>query len=574
MQNRISHEEELSSLSGLGSPSRDGYVIDPTIERIVATLAPVNQSALLQGELKLRLSSLIHLERRPLRVGIFDGAFDPPHRGHEETARAAIGIGNLDLLVVTCYPLAPTWKPDLSPHHLRVKMTSSYFLEDSHSVVTPLPSAALEELFRNHLTVGVIGSDTFNRFLQLGISRHFNAQSIFVTERRNAPLASAPVTLEGRPVLYVGATQLAFNTSSSSHIRETLAGGAHPPASTMLNESAVRILRTEGLYLRPRSIRTPFLESSPVPAQELPLPERYMSCSLEPHQGLMNGLLSDSALHRVRTVSGKTVAFRKSLPPHRDPETNLSDELLGLQSFNTLHIPNARAPFGELSRDPLALWIESAPGETIADLLIGFERGEQNIEDTCGVLRSVGTMLRNLHDAAPLPYSPDATKLLTAYINETRALIAQASQWQLDEPQCRKAITDFRESADVLVRTGLRCGLIHGDANCGNFLWDSLERTMWVIDLQRFGTQLRTASPGFPTFDLHNLLSALDYYPNIGFRGKQGSPGRLVGALYEGYGELPQQEDRFFRARRIIQKLLGRHLRGEPPHLTTAGPIR
>lgn len=546
-------------------PSRDIYAPSRELALLVDELSPQNLSPHQRLELANRLSSATRLCQRPLRIGIYEGAFDPFHRGHEETARAAIGLGNLDLLVVTCYSSAHPLKPDLSPHDIRLHMTSTYFHGDPLTVVSPLQREALEKLFVGHLTVGVIGSDTFNRFLRTGVAHDFNTTSIFVAERTSEPLISAPATLEGRSVLYLGSTQLAFNRSSSTDIRRSLMACDNDLSPRMLNDSTTKIARAKRLY----ESRRGEMYSAPIISQTeselVTSPERYRSCVIVPHKGLTNGLLSESFLHRVVSPSGETIAFRKALPAHREPRLNLSDELLALERFNQLEVEAARAPAAHLEEEPLSLWIQRAPGETIADLLTGYERGERSLAQACDALQAVGKALRSLHDKSALPFSTRAMRLFEKHIEETNTLITRCAPWQLEEPACKETILAFQQATDALRQTGLRCSLVHGDANCGNFLWDASQRTVWAIDLQRCGTQLRTGAPDFPIHDYHSLVHSLHYYPNIGFQGSRGGQSCLLEALRRGYGDIPAEEDRFFQARWALYRLLGRTLRIIPP---------
>ena len=543
-------------------PRDGGFYKHHTILDLVTSLRVVNHSEKYLKGLIDRLSDIMRQQTRPLRVGIFEGAFDPPHRGHEETARAAIGIANLDLLIVSCYHSAHQWKPHLSPHDARLEMTASYFKRAPWTVVSPLARNALEQLLQSHITTGVIGSDTFNRFLALGIPKGFNTDSILVTERRDYPLKSAPITLNGHPVLYVGATQLAFNTSSSTEIRASL--GNRPGASIhpMLNEQTARIARTRDLDRLASSTLQPGGSPRPIPER----PEGpYQSHSITRRRGLMNGLLSESFIDEAQTRSGETVAFRKTRPPHRDPLKSLSDELFGLKEFNRLNLPNAYAPPARLVEEPLSLWVERAPGETLTSLLIGYERGQRSAKDALAGLQGVGAMLRALHSKRLLPSSLSASTIVRMHLDEVKALTAACPTWQINEPACQKALQEFHDAGESLLRTGARCSLVHGDANCGNFLWDARHRTVWVIDLERFGAQLRTNYLGLPSYEYHQLISSLHYFPNFGFRGVQGRSEYLLRGLQEAYGELPPAENTFFSARWTLQRLLGRHLRVVPP---------
>lgn len=64
---------------------------------------------------------------RPLRIGVFGGAFDPPHRGHVALAKAAIAQLHLDRLIVI--PTGHAWHKarDLSDPAHRLAMTRLAF---------------------------------------------------------------------------------------------------------------------------------------------------------------------------------------------------------------------------------------------------------------------------------------------------------------------------------------------------------------------------------------------------------------------------------------------------------------
>ena len=568
MRRPPSHNRSGQTLGDLvqgACPPHPSLIPPQEILDLVKLLNPVNQSESGLSKLFDRLSKDIYRNQSPLNVGIFEGAFDPPHRGHEETARAAIGIGNLDLLIVTCYPSAHRWKPHLSAHGSRLEMTASYFKDDPWTLVSPLPRGDLERLLRKHLTTGVIGSDTFNRFIASGIPANFNTDKILVTERSDSPLEIAPITLDGRPVLYIGATQLAFNTSSSTELRATLRGLTSGSSPSMLNAETIRIAQARKLYPATAQSLEPEVHPSPTTGPLEGLPTRYRSCSIAPRRGLMNGLLSESFLHEVRNQTGEVVAFRKTLPPHRDPLQSLADELYGLEHFNKLNLSNVHAPHAILDEAHPSLWIDRAPGETLASLLTGYERGERSLADACAGLQGVGAMLRELHSRYPLPFSPAASTIIQRHMDEVAALVAAAPTWQINAPSCQRVLQGFYEAGNSLLTKGVTCSLVHGDANCGNFLWSASDKTVWVIDLQRFGTQLRTQEPAFSSYEYHQFISSLHYFPNFGFRGVRGHAEYLMKALEEAYGALPPAEQTFFQARWTLQRLLGRHLRVIPP---------
>ena len=73
----------------------------------------------------------------PQRVGMFGGAFDPPHKAHELMARAAVEQLGLDRLYV--FPTGQAWHKDrsLSPAEHRLAMAKLAF--------GPLPAVQVDE---------------------------------------------------------------------------------------------------------------------------------------------------------------------------------------------------------------------------------------------------------------------------------------------------------------------------------------------------------------------------------------------------------------------------------------------
>lgn len=72
---------------------------------------------------------------RPLRVGMFGGAFDPPHRAHRALAEAAIGQLGLDVLHIL--PTGQAWHKarSLTPAVHRVAMCELAFGDLPHVLV-------------------------------------------------------------------------------------------------------------------------------------------------------------------------------------------------------------------------------------------------------------------------------------------------------------------------------------------------------------------------------------------------------------------------------------------------------
>ena len=511
-----------------------------------------------------------------LRVGMYDGSFDPPHYGHVETARAAMGIAHLDLLVINCHPKPSAAKPNLSAHEVRTRMVSSYFEGDITTIVSPLSRSEIEQILSSHGVCGIIGSDAFNRFLRDGIAPDFNTQEIFVAERRGEPLRAAPEELEGRPVWYCGAGNLAFNDSCSTQIRRDIAAESSGSADYMLNASTKRLAHEYSVYTRvvtpAGSIRdskdlgsTSYsLSQSETLLASIQPPDSYHGCSIVRRPGLQNGLLSESYIFEVKSPSQEIVAFMKMLPTHRCPETNLRDEESGLKLINDLALSWARAPHAELREHPTSLWVARAPGETIGSILTGYERGLLGEQEVYEALRMVGRALSELHTCGARSYTERAAKFFEAYVEHYEGVISTADRRELLSPQVAQAIADFRESALALRTSGLRCSLIHGDANCGNILWDADGQQLYLIDLQRLGTQVRTESVGFSTHEFQTFVSCLHLYPNIGFRGMRGGLEAALLAYREGYGAVDSVEELFFRSVSVIRTNIKGHMRAHP----------
>jgi nicotinate-nucleotide adenylyltransferase len=93
---------------------------------------------------------------RPVRIGVFGGAFDPPHRGHFELAQAALQEYSLDRLVVL--PTGNAWhkRRTLTASEHRVAMAKLAFAElpqavvDARETLRPGPSYTVDTLRELH----------------------------------------------------------------------------------------------------------------------------------------------------------------------------------------------------------------------------------------------------------------------------------------------------------------------------------------------------------------------------------------------------------------------------------------
>lgn len=546
---RLAHTEDSALLT---------TTLLPDLRAQLTNLHPQNHSTDEFEALLTRVLDIGQSKRGIIRIGMYDGSFDPPHYGHVETMRAAVQVARLDLVVLNCHPKPSTMKPNLSPHPVRTEMLSSYFQGDPLAIVSPLSRAEIEATLAPHRIIGIIGSDAFNRFLSQGIAEDFNTDEIFVSERRDHPLPTAPVSLEGRRVWYIGRSQLAQNDTCSTAIRETLAASNQGPHHPMINASTAQLARTNSLYSPPKNpsscipVSTQHTSSMP----DFTVPEMYKGHQIIQRIGLENGLLSESYICEVRSQAGDTVAYMKTLPPHRDPHNMLKDEASGLAFCNQLMIPGVSSPEAHFCSEPPSLWVTKAPGETVGSLITKYDRGLVSDGDVYRALNAVGAFLKELHTRHRQPFDTKAQDLLEIYIEHHEKVLECGDPLELQDRAVQEAVEIFRAESQYLRTAGLYCALLHGDANCGNFLWDIDSKHLSVIDLQRLGTQLRKDDRGFAAFECRSLLNVLGYYPNIGFQGVRGGLEKAEAAFRAGYGEINQHEDRFFSSIRFIRRAL------------------
>jgi nicotinate-nucleotide adenylyltransferase len=181
-------------------------------------------------------------------IGLYGGAFDPPHRGHVELARSAKEQLALDRLIVLV-AADPGHKRVSTPAELRLRLARAAFPDDE-VVLDPHPRTV--EALRAHPewqdAVFLIGADEFCAFeswvepdevlrrVRLGVA----TRPGYPQERLEAVLAR----LE-RPerVLFF---EIEPTPVASTSLRERLSGGADvgedvPPA-------VARILAAEGAY--------------------------------------------------------------------------------------------------------------------------------------------------------------------------------------------------------------------------------------------------------------------------------------------------------------------------------------
>jgi nicotinate-nucleotide adenylyltransferase len=194
-------------------------------------------------------------ESAPKRIGVFGGAFDPPHKAHVALVQAAVADLQLDLLLVI--PTGQAWHKavPLSPAQHRLAMAQLAFSDLPHVLVDPRetcrpgPSYTVDTLRELHLQWPtaqlflVLGEDqalalpTWHKWpevLQLAI--------ICVAERRDStgvkPRFFAPETHESgfkrlqMPTMAVSATDIRARIAA----RQSVVGLVFEPVARYIDD--------------------------------------------------------------------------------------------------------------------------------------------------------------------------------------------------------------------------------------------------------------------------------------------------------------------------------------------------
>jgi nicotinate-nucleotide adenylyltransferase len=181
--------------------------------------------------------------------GLYGGAFDPPHVGHVEVARAAkehFGLPRLTILVAE----EPGHKETFLPAGVRLELARAAFPDDD---VRPDPYARTIDLLRGERFVEplfVVGADQFCDFLswkepdevlelaELGVATRpgYPAGAIdAVLEQLDQPERVHFFEIEPKPV-------------ASSDVRDLAAAGA--PLTGLVPDAVNELIRARGLYVR------------------------------------------------------------------------------------------------------------------------------------------------------------------------------------------------------------------------------------------------------------------------------------------------------------------------------------
>jgi nicotinate-nucleotide adenylyltransferase len=203
-------------------------------------------------------------------VGVFGGAFDPPHCAHVALAEAAIKQLQLDELRII--PTGQAWHKTrpLSPAEQRLKMTELAFLGlqgvtvDTRELDRPGPSYTIETLEALQAEQPesefflVMGADQLAAFRQWRRWQDILAfATLCVAERPRQTGESDNLTPQASDLLPSLRLQIPLNPVSATTIRQQIASQAGPNRSTscdvtgLLPEAVARYISRHGLYQAP-----------------------------------------------------------------------------------------------------------------------------------------------------------------------------------------------------------------------------------------------------------------------------------------------------------------------------------
>lgn len=172
-----------------------------------------------------------------MRIALFGGSFDPPHRGHLSVAQAVVDHHIVDAVwFVPCanHPFAKT----LSPAHHRLTMLR--LLSDDHyvyqyEIAKPTPSYSLETLlqatreFPSHDFVWLMGSDLLGSFTRWYHYQELLQQfTVLVYPRAGhdlSPLLPGMTALTSLPAVALSSTSIRAQVQNGQSITPSV-----PPA--------------------------------------------------------------------------------------------------------------------------------------------------------------------------------------------------------------------------------------------------------------------------------------------------------------------------------------------------------
>jgi len=145
-----------------------------------------------------------------MRIGIFGGSFNPPHKGHVQAASLAVSENKLDLLIVVPTGTPPHKQlPENSPEQkMRLEMTKNAFSELKNTIISDSEIFSAEPIFTID-TVGTIKNEypDAELFLLLGNDMHESLLALKWKDSEKLLRLVTPILLP-RHVVDISSTEL------------------------------------------------------------------------------------------------------------------------------------------------------------------------------------------------------------------------------------------------------------------------------------------------------------------------------------------------------------------------------
>lgn len=202
-----------------------------------------------------------------MRIGIFGGSFDPPHRGHLEVAKSALKHANLDKVIFI--PAKQNPHKEAIPHasdSFRLEMLKSLinsekgFIIDEIELNRPSPSYSVDTIRKlktenpDDLLFLILGSDTLTQFDKWKDHEEIikSVAGIIVYPRESFSAACPDFLEETKFILLSGD----FLEESSTMLRSIFLKGNRNEILRSIPESVLRIIEENELYGLKRSATT------------------------------------------------------------------------------------------------------------------------------------------------------------------------------------------------------------------------------------------------------------------------------------------------------------------------------
>ena len=193
------------------------------------------------------------------RIGVFGGAFDPPHRGHVALAQAAVTQLGLCQLLVVPTGLALHKQRPLSPAQHRLRMCELAFAEIPQVAVDPRETLrsgpsytvdTLEELHRQYPQAQLcllIGQDQARALHQWHRAAALaQLATIHVATRHDSEDDSSPISPSQAEKFALQRLDMPVMPHSATDIRQRLSH--REDIETLLTEPVARYIATHHLY--------------------------------------------------------------------------------------------------------------------------------------------------------------------------------------------------------------------------------------------------------------------------------------------------------------------------------------